>query len=168
MKKAYELTESDAKELRQKMEEAKKKCVYKRMEAVALRSEGWSNKEVSKITKYHPKRVSQLVSLYMNKGIEALASDGRKGGNHRNMTSAQEAEILELFDKEAELGKVITPAEIKRKYDEVLGRETHPSFIYAVLSRNEWRMVMPRSQHPKKASEDEIESSKKLSLNTNI
>ncbi|MCI8758540.1 MAG: winged helix-turn-helix domain-containing protein [Oscillospiraceae bacterium] len=36
--------------------------------------------------------------------------------------------------------------------------------IYCVLHRHGWRKVMPRSKHPKKASEDEIAASKKLTL----
>jgi hypothetical protein len=35
-----------------------------------------------------------------------------------------------------------------------------------LLERHDWRMVMPRGKHPKKASEAEIEASKKLKLNT--
>ena len=34
--------------------------------------------------------------------------------------------------------------------------------IYAVLHRNGWRKTMPRSRHPKKASDEAIEASKKL------
>ncbi|MDE7249890.1 MAG: winged helix-turn-helix domain-containing protein, partial [Lachnospiraceae bacterium] len=33
--------------------------------------------------------------------------------------------------------------------------------IYCVLKRHGWRKVMPRSRHPKKASEEVIETSKK-------
>jgi len=164
MIKEYKITENEAREIRQRMKIVKKANIYKRMEAVALRGEGKSNTEVSEITKYHPKRVSQLVSLFVNGGLEKLASDGRKGGNHKNLSKEQEEEILDSFDENATAGKIITPAEIKMKYDVVLGRETKATFIYAVLKRHEWRMVMPRSQHPKKASDEEIESSKKLTL----
>ena len=104
--------------------------------------------------------------MYCRKGIEALATEGRKGGNHRNLLIEQEREILEGFKEDAVAGQIITPAEIKAKYDEVLGRETKPSFIYAVLNRNGWRMIMPRSRHPKKASDEAIEASKKLTQNT--
>jgi hypothetical protein len=72
--------------------------------------------------------------------------------------------MLEEFKGDAESGQVITPSEIKKKYDELIGRETDPSFIYTVLARHGWRKVMPRSQHPNKASDEEIESSKKLNL----
>ena len=100
----------------------------------------------------------------MNEDIEKLATDGRKGGNHKNLSAEQEKEILDSFNKDADAGKIITPSEIKIKYDTVLSRETKPSFIYAVLKRHNWRMVMPRSQHPKKANDEDIKASKKLKL----
>ncbi|MBR4040361.1 MAG: winged helix-turn-helix domain-containing protein [Clostridia bacterium] len=34
--------------------------------------------------------------------------------------------------------------------------------IYYVLHRHGWRKIMPRSRHPKKASEEAIEASKNL------
>ena len=164
MLKTYKITEENTQELREAMKKEPLSRLYRRMEAVALRGEGKSNAEASEITKFNEKYVSQLVSLYANKGLEALSNDNRKGGNHRNLTHEQEEKILEEFRGAAESGQIITPLEIKKKYDEVIGRETKPSFIYAVLSRHEWRKVMPRSQHPNKASDEEIESSKKLTL----
>jgi hypothetical protein len=80
------------------------------------------------------------------------------------MSNAQEEAILKEFNETAQLGRIITPSEIKKRYDEVLGRETKPTFIYAVLKRHGWRKVMPRSKHPNKASDEVIEASKKLTV----
>lgn len=144
------------------METEKNKNLYRRMEAVALRGEGKSNQEVAEITKYNTKYVSQLVSLYANKGLTALSEEGRKGGNRRNLSAQEEQAFLEEFRKEAEKGQIITPAEIKAAYDKLVGKETKDTFIYTILRRNKWRNVMPRSRHPKKASEEAQEASKKL------
>ena len=162
MPKTYEIRKEDAKEIREKMKKCKNKNVYRRMEAVALRGEGKSNEEIANITKYNSDWVSKLVSLFCRKGIEELAKDNRGGDNHRNLSKEQEEEILGEFLKCAKAGQVITATEIKKKYDEVLGRETKPTFIYEVLKRNNWRMVMPRAKHPKKASDKDIEVAKKL------
>ena len=164
MPKTYKIRAENASEIRIKMKTCKDKNEYRRMEAVALRGEGRSNEEVAEITGYHPDRVSKLVSIYINQGMEVLSKDGRCGGNHRNLSDEQERAILNSFKETAEAGQIITPSEIKKKYDEMLGRETKPSFIYSVLKRQEWRMVMPRSKHPKKADEEAIEASKKLTL----
>jgi len=162
MPRTYEITRENANEIRAAMEKEKNVNLYRRMEAVALRGEGKSNDEAAEITKYHKKRVSQLVSLYANEGIAALAKEGRKGGNRRNITAVQEKEFLDKFRTEAKDGHIITPAEIKIAYDELVGKETKDTFIYKILRRNNWRSVMPRGQHPQKASEEVIEASKKL------
>jgi len=166
MGKGYEVTAEQTKELRQAMEKPETKQHYKRLLAVALRGEGKDNEEAGSITGYHPKRVSQLVSLYANKGIEALASDGRKGGNNRNMNEAEAAKFLKQFEDQAEKGQVITVEEIAAAYDEVTGKQRKSlSTVYNFLHSNGWRLITPKKQHPGKASEEEIESSKKLNPN---
>ncbi len=52
-------------------------------------------------------------------------------------------------------------SEIKKEYDKAVVRDTGTQ-IYNVLHRHNWRKVMPRSQHPKKAIDEAIEASKKL------
>ena len=162
MPKTYHINEKDSTQLRQEMKRCKDVKGYRRLEAVALRGEGKGNAEIGELTGFHPDRVSYFVSRYSNYGIEALTRDGRQGGNHRNLSAEQEQALLQEFSTEAAAGKIITTAEIKKRYDEVLGRETKPTFIYAVLERNGWRKLMPRSKHPNKASDEEIDSSKKL------
>ena len=162
----YEITKRDVRKLREMMRCYKKNVtIYNRLKAVALRGSGYTNEQVAPMVDLHYKRVSQLVSLYANEGIKALATDGRKGGNHRNMTFEEEAEILKEFFDLAVLGQVVSVNDIRAKYEKKLGRETKPSFIYKVLERHKWRQVMPRVAHPKKASEAEIEASKKLTQN---
>jgi transposase len=164
MPKTYRISENEVKALRERMKECKKVRVYRRLEAVAMRGEGKSNEEIGPMTGFHPGWVSKLVSRFCNEGINALLEDGRNGGNNQNLTNEQEAKLLKEFEGAARDGQIITPGEIKKRYDEVLGRETKPSFIYSVLKRHGWRKVMPRSRHPKKASEEVIEASKKLTL----
>ena len=161
MPKTNIITKENASEIRAAMQTENNANLYRRMEAVALRGEGMNSEQVAAITKYHKKRVSQLVSLYIAEGLPALAQEGRKGGNHRNLSVEQEQAFLNEFRKEAEKGHIITPAEMKTAYDALVGKETKDTFIYAVLRRNNWRAVMPRSRHPRKASEEEIVSSKK-------
>jgi len=162
----YRLDLGDAKEIREAMKETKNKNAYRRLEAVALRAEGKSNDEIAEITKYHPKRVSQIVSLYCNKGIDAIGEDGRKGGNHKNLTYAEEEEFLDGFRVEAESGRILTVAEIKSAYDKLTGKESATSTVYFMLERHGWRKLSPRSAHPKKASAEAIEASKKLTCDT--
>ena len=159
----YEIRNSESRKIRKRMKRHKKNVtIYNRLKAVALRGEGKTNKEIAAIVEMHEKHVSQLVSLFVKEGMKALATDGRKGGNHKNLSFEEESMILKEFEETAISGQIIVVTEIKNKYDKVLGRETKQSFIYSVLKRHGWRKVMPRSKHPKKASDEVIEASKKL------
>ncbi|MCL2501217.1 MAG: winged helix-turn-helix domain-containing protein [Defluviitaleaceae bacterium] len=51
---------------------------------------------------------------------------------------------------------------LKAAYQEKVGHRIGTAQIYYVLKRHDWRKVKPRSRHPKKASPEAIETSKKL------
>ena len=65
---------------------------------------------------------------------------------------------------EAEAGHIVEISKIKAAYVEKVGHSIGNGQIYCVLKRHGWRKVMPRSQHPQKASDEAIEASKKLSI----
>ena len=78
------------------------------------------------------------------------------------MSAEEEASLLEPFQAEAEAGQIVEVSNIKSQYEKAVGHRIGGSQIYCVLERNGWRKVMPRSKHPKKASDEAIEASKKL------
>ena len=78
------------------------------------------------------------------------------------MSYEEEAALLKAFEEKAEAGQMIEISEIKAAYQKAVGHSVGASQIYYVLHRHKWRKVMPRSRHPKKASEEVIETSKKL------
>ena len=167
MPKTYTLTAENIKEIREAMKGKGNLKHYRKLEAVALRGEGKDNEEVGIITGYHPKWVSALVSIYCNEGIGGLLRDGRKGGNNRNMSKEEEEAFLNQFREAAQNGQITTVADIAAAYDEQIEKQHESkSTIYGLLQRHGWRQVMPRTQHPGKASDEVIEASKKLTTNT--
>jgi len=164
----YKISAGNAKEIRRRMESEAETKVYKRLLAVALRGEGKTNEEIAAITKYHSDHVGKLCKAYLAEGVE-FARDGRKGGNNRNMTEAEATAFLEKYEEQAKSGQVITAKAIAQAYDEAIGKE-HKSLssAYYLLQRHGWRKVIPRRQHPGKASEEEIEASKKLTRDWKI
>ena len=78
------------------------------------------------------------------------------------MSVEKEGEILAPFKERAEKGEIIEISEIKAAYQAEVDHPIGNSQIYFVLHRHGWRKVMPRSKHPKKASKEVIETSKKL------
>ena len=81
--------------------------------------------------------------------------------------SFQEEALLEPFMAQAEKGQMLDTAELEKRYEEAVGHRIGSGQIYRVLKRHDWRKVMPRSKHPRKASEEVIETSKKLTPKSN-
>ena len=139
------------------------KRIDKRLQVIILRYEGKSNEEIHKKLDLSVKRISELCGEFKRDGIEEYTRN-KYGGNHRSLTDAEEKEILDGFEAKAEAGELVTVQDIKRAFDERIGKDTGRGYIYMVLARRKWRKVMPRPKHPKKASEAEIEASKKLTI----
>ena len=78
------------------------------------------------------------------------------------MSYEEEAALLKPFKKKAEAGQMVEISEIKAAYQEAVGHSIGTAQIYYVLHRHKWRKVMLRRRHPKKASEEAVETSKKL------
>jgi transposase len=78
------------------------------------------------------------------------------------MSVEEEARLLDRFEKKAEQGQMLDTRAIAEAYEKAVGHPISSSQIYRVLRRHGWRKVMPRSKHPKKASDEVIATSKKL------
>jgi transposase len=162
MPKSYQITKKQVVELEATRKENKDKNVERRLKALLLRAQGIKRAEVASQTEFATSYISELTAKYCNQGLSAIV-ENHCGGNHRNLSFAEEEALLEPFKKLAESGQIVEVSEILAAYETKLGRPTGSnSQIYYVLARHGWRKVMPRSKHPNKASEEEIESSKKL------
>ena len=157
----YRYSEEDLVKIMAARKRNKDKRAERRLYALELRAEGKSAEEVSTATGFHKAYISQLTAKYRSGGIEAI-SGNHYGGNRRNMSAEEEAALMEPFQAEAEKGQIVEVSKIKAQYEEAVGHSIGGSQIYYVLKRNGWRKVMPRSKHPKKASEEVIATSKKL------
>ena len=163
----YQIGKEISQKLREIMKTIKDVKAYRRLEAVALRGEGKSNKEVSELTGFHSDIVGRLSKEYLEHGEKYLIEDGRKGGNNRNISDEDREKFLKQFEESAEKGQIITVSEIAKEYDKLVGKEhKSKSTVYYLLHKAEWRKIMPRSKHPNKASDEVIEASKKLTLNS--
>ena len=158
-KEEYEAAKKMAKRNRHKR-------VDKRLQVIILRYEGASDAEIAVKTQFKRKYVSKLCADFKRMGPEEYARH-KYGSNCRNMSVREEAEFFRQFEEKAAKGQVLTVAEISKAYFEKLGKKPNNG-IYRVLHRQGWRNIMPRSKHPKKASDEEIESSKKLTQPTKI
>ena len=157
----YEFTEEEIEELTNAAKVNKRKDVDRRLRALLMRAKGNTLAEIAQATGYSYSNITKLVRMYRADGLAAIV-ENHYGGNHRNMSYEEEAALLKPFEKKAEAGQIVEISEIKAAYQEAVGHSVGTSQIYYVLHRHKWRKVMPRSRHPKKASEEVIETSKKL------
>ena len=141
------------------------KRVAKRLEVLELRYARKSNTEIAEKTGFNKLYVTTLIQIYKKQGLEEYIRI-KQTSHRRNMSEEEEAKVLAQCEEEAEAGKVLTAETVRRKLEEQLGRETSTNYVYRVMERNGWRKVMPRSRHPKAASQEEQDSSKKLNLST--
>ena len=156
-------TEEEIQEITNASKKNKKKDVDKRLRALLMRAKGKKLAEVAQATGYSFSNITKLVRMYREEGLAAIVENHYRG-NHRNMSYEEESALLEPFQKEAEAGQIVEVSELKAAYQKAVGHSIGKGQIYKVLHRHGWRKVMPRSKHPKKASEEEIESSKKLTF----
>lgn len=159
----YRFKEEDIQAIQAARRENRDKNAERRLRALELRAEGYTGKEIAKITGYNPWYVSKLAAKYHAGGLEAILGK-HYGGNRRNMSFEEESAFLEQFINDADGGRITDVSAIKAAYDEKIGHETGHGQIYYVLHRHGWRKKMPRSKHPKSADPDAVEAAKKLTL----
>ena len=161
MAKSYAISQSQLVEIETARKKNRNKNIGRRLYVLVMRAEGKSLEEISEKTGYHISTASKLIARYMRDGISAIAENHYKG-NRRNMSFEEEAAILAPFIERAERGEMVDIKEIAAAYQKAVPHKISDTQIYYVLHRHGWRKIMPRSRHPKKASEEAIEASKKL------
>jgi transposase len=159
------ITKQEYEEVLKLIKKNKNKRVDKRLQVIILRYKGLTYNEIADKIGYAKNWVSQLCAEFKCKGLIEYARH-KYGGNHKALDVAKEQEILDSFRAKAEAGQQVTAVDIKKAFDEERGKDTGRGYIYMLLKRHKWRMVMPRGKHPKKASEAQIAALKKLTLNS--
>ena len=160
-KMRYIITDEELAEIQEARTKNRDKNVERRLKALELKAQGRKGKEIAELTGYNQWYISKLAAKYHEGGIEAIIGN-HYGGNHRNMTYEEETEFLSQFVDEANGGHLTDVSIIKAAYDEKVGHDTGHGQIYNVLHRHGWSKKMPRSRHPKSASPEAIDASKKL------
>ena len=141
----------------------KDKNISRRLRVLMMRYEGKKVREIAEITGMRINSISQLCRRYREQGLEEFKRN-KATSHHYALPKEKEQEILARFEKVAEAGQEVTAKDIKAAFDAERGKDTGRGYIYMLLKRHGWRKVMPRSKHPKAASEEACEASKKLKL----
>lgn len=159
MPKAHQVTQQELQEIRTARKKSRDIREEKRLHAIELRAAGLTSKQVAEKLDTTEHVIGNLMSKFKRKGINGLLK-GQRPGNRRNLTLEQEKEFLSKYEERASQGQMIDVAEIKEEYIKLVGHSIGSGQIYYVLKRHGWRKVMPRSKHPKKASEEAMKPQK--------
>jgi transposase len=154
-------TEEEMKEIKKARKNNKNKSAERRLIVLSMKAEGKTLEEIVARTDYSPTHARSLVTKYFNEGIESILGKKRQA-NHRNIPLEEEIAFVESFIDRAKKGELITVKDIKAAYEARVGHKIGNGHIYVILKRQGWRKIKPRPEHPKKASEAEIATSKKL------
>lgn len=162
MQRKYIISAEEAEEIKEYRKSVSDKYLDRRLYAVQLIGEGNKPKDIAEKLDADKRQISRWAAQFCTGGgIKGLTH--KAGGRIReNMSFEEEAALLEQFKAKAEKGQLVETSEIKEAYDKAIGHKSGSCQIYRVLHRHGWRKVMPRSKHPKKASDEAIDASKKL------
>ncbi|MCX7957303.1 MAG: winged helix-turn-helix domain-containing protein [Endomicrobia bacterium] len=132
----------------------------KRLLCLKLRAEkSMKTSEISEIVGYKEISVKQIICKYLKMGLESILWK-KKQGNRRYLSIEKEDEILKPFLEKATKGQMLIISDLKKAYEKEIRKEVPASTIYRLLSRHNWRKIIPRSKHPK-AKHEEQEAYKK-------
>ena len=160
MKKKH-ISEEQLAEIKAARKKNQNKKVEKRLQVLEYHSEGKMQREIQELTGFSRSYINLIVKKYQEEGLSSVA-ESHYVANHRNMSFEEEEALLAPFKAEAESGHIVEVSAIKAAYVEKVGHSIGSGHIYYILARHGWRKVMPRGRHPKKANEEAISASKKL------
>lgn len=159
--KEFKISEEEYQAILKAEKETHDKRQSKKLQILILRYKGKTNTEVAEIMGLSSARIRGIIKEYEAQGLEEFLRC-KYGGNHRSMSYEEEEELLAPFRKKAEAGQIVSGQEIKKVFDEKIGKDTGRGYVYMMLARHNWRKVMPRPKHPKKADDEAVNASKKL------
>jgi transposase len=155
-------SETEKAEVRQAYRSSKDTRERTRLLCLRLRIErAHTSSQIAEIADCSEGLVKKVIGDYGREGLSGILR-GSFGGNRRNLSLAEEEDLLAPFLCNAEKGQILIVSDIHKAYEKVLGRSVPPSTIYRMLERHNWRKVMPRPRHPK-ANPEEQEAYKKNS-----
>ena len=130
----HKFTEQEIEAIKTARKQNRDKYIEKRLQVLELCTEGKKAAEIAEATGFHENSIPRIMRRYLKGGLEAI-SENHYGGNRRNMTVEEEAEILKPFKERAERGEIVEVSEIEAAYQAEVDHPIGNSQIYYVLNR---------------------------------
>ena len=155
--------EEQIQKIAKEMAEEKDVRVLKRLQVVSWVMKGKTHAEVIELSGFCQKSIYNFMNNYKDGGVKALKSN-YKGGGSRKLKFDEEKKVFDSLLEKAKEGSFLRGTELQKAFEKETGVSYHKNNFYKVANRHGWRKQVPRGRHPKKASDEAIEASKKLTL----
>lgn len=118
----------------------KKRSDFQRVQCIWLRIEfNMKADEIGRITNLKPSTVRKIWSKFSHKGVESLLSKEKGGRRNYYLSQEEERMFLSPFFRKADRSGTMEVTEIKRSYENLIGKEVPKSTIYRLLARHGWQ-----------------------------
>ena len=132
------------------LREANTKDQFKRIQCVWLKFKlGLPTHEIATTLGWNRSSVKRVFLDLQREGESALMIATRGGRHHELITWEQERSLVESFREQAMQAKLVVVEDIKRAYEQIVGKRVPKSTVYRMLDRHGWRKLIPGSVHPK-------------------
>lgn len=150
MKSLIECDKPTIERLAERLKRAQSHSEYQRIQCVLIRATlGSSAAEIAQLLGWSTATVHVIHSRWAKEGEAIFELRARGGRHHQYLSPEQEARVLKPFVAQANAGGMLKVAELRRAYEQHVGKSVALSTIYRLLERHGWRKVVPRPRHPK-------------------
>lgn len=121
-----------------------------RLQMVWLAKQGQTAPQIAELLSVSRRRVQGWVCRYNTQGLDGLA-DRRRGGNQRRLTDAQEQQIQDYLDQQAQdpHAGVRRAEDLRQWIQQQFGKLYSLTGLYDLLHRLGYSCLMPRPRHHK-------------------
>jgi transposase len=150
MRSPKSLPDGTADRLKPLLKHAKTKSEFQRIQAVYLRAAtSMTPEEIADALAWNPGTVRNIHSAFLRTGDDVFKVSPRGGRHRENLSIEEEDVLLSKFTADANDGGIIVVSGIKTAYEQILGQSVPKSTVYRMLTRHDWRQIVPRRRHPK-------------------
>jgi hypothetical protein len=115
---------------------------------VLLREDGRTQPQIGELTGVSLSTVNRAHMADDNGGGQRAETKVERRSNTRKYDLEEEKDLLKQFAKAAGAGELLNIHDLKAAYEKAIEHSTSNSTIYNLLTRDNWRKLMPRPFHP--------------------
>lgn len=150
-----------AENVQELLKKAKTKLEFQRVQCVWMRlKKNLSAPDIADLIGWNVSSVRRVHAHYYKHREEMFKGVGRGGRHRENLSKEKEEKLLNQFFDKAKDGGILVVSEIKLAYEREVGHKVPKSTVYRMLTRRDWRKIVPYHRHPQADLEKQEEFKK--------